>query len=182
MYMVGLAEGMYRLRGLARSLHNRKAAISAFAVNTLQASRSLIAHSCGKIKLPSFAFAIILRGCAATCSSQCTKNCNISRQAILVLQSDCPQTLITKSTSPIFDQAELSFHRQPKPKNGKALQLVARPLLSLKPTLYLFHHTLLHPTLSQESDWKVEYEYAQLDTTVEVLRRSARLCETSHHK
>jgi len=47
------------------------------------------------------------------------------------------------------------------------------PLLSLEATLYLFHHIVLPPKLPHESDWKVEYEDALLDTTVEVLQTFA---------
>lgn len=50
------------------------------------------------------------------------------------------------------------------------MQIVAMPSLSLEATLYLFHHIVLPPKLPQADDWKVEYEDALLDTTVEALR------------
>jgi hypothetical protein len=44
------------------------------------------------------------------------------------------------------------------------------PSLSLEATLYLVHHIVLPPKLPQTDDWKVEFEDALLDTTVEALQ------------
>jgi len=44
------------------------------------------------------------------------------------------------------------------------------PSLSLDATLYLIHHVVLPPKLPQANDYKVEYEHALLDTTVETLQ------------
>lgn len=52
------------------------------------------------------------------------------------------------------------------------------PPLSLEATLYLFHHIMLPPELTQESDWKAEYEDALLDTTIEVFRTFAETVRT----
>ena len=145
-------------------------------------SKPLIAHPCSKTTFPLFhphhPFAALCcclvrnvsspaGGCATLRAAASTKH---KRGYYLPLQFDCHHAFVKKSTSSRSLQAELSFRRQSKPKAGKALQIVAMPSLSLEATLYLFHHIVLPPKLPQADDWKVEYEDALLDTTVEALR------------
>jgi hypothetical protein len=142
-------------------------------------SKPLIAHPCSKTTFslfhPHHPFAALccclVRNVSSPAGGGCaTLRANPRHHVYLPLQFDCHHAFVKKSTSSRSLQAELSFRRQSKPKAGKALQIVAMPSLSLEATLYLFHHIVLPPKLPQADDWKVEYEDALLDTTVEALR------------